>query len=257
MPLDEPSGVRAVTGGSCLSTAADWQGVAVQAPKARLDSGQGLGDKQRAQPSTGHASGGSQGRTSAGSSQVATDGHGCVCDQCHHSCMRQERVSFKPTILAGKTSCALVHRRLVSVWVTPRAAAWGWDRAYGQAVAAGAAARSQCARARQRQRRPGAAHGQPPRVLTRRRWGWAVAAARPGRCCRRRVLVPVGVPLGRPRPFPWWGMGTPLLQEGRDTCGLSTASPHSPHRASVAEPTPVPSAWQGHGPVGMLGKGIG
>lgn len=43
--------------GSCLSPTADCQGVAVQAPKARpgWDSGQGLGDRQRAQPRAGHA----------------------------------------------------------------------------------------------------------------------------------------------------------------------------------------------------------
>lgn len=68
----------------------------------------------------------------------------------------------------------------------------------------------------------------PPGVLTRRRWGWGAAAVRHGRCCRRRVLGPVGAPLGRPRPFPWRGTGTPLLQEAGDTCGLSMAGPHTP-----------------------------
>lgn len=64
--------------------------------------------------------------------------HGCVCDQHHHSCTCWDRVSIKPTTLAGITPCASVYRRLVSVWVTPRAAARGWDRACGQAGAAGA-----------------------------------------------------------------------------------------------------------------------
>lgn len=98
------------------------------------------GDKQRAQPRARRARGGSQGRIFAGSSQTARDGHGCVCDQHHHNCTCWERISINPTILAGITSCALVHRRLVHVRVTPRAADWGWDRTCGQAGAAGAAA---------------------------------------------------------------------------------------------------------------------
>lgn len=59
----------------------------------------------------------------------------------------------------------------------------------------------------------------PALVLTLRRWGWVAAAVRPGRCCRRHVLGPVSVPLGRPRPSPWRGTGTPLLQEGGDQGG--------------------------------------
>lgn len=83
-------------------------------------------------------------------------------------------------------------------------------------------------------------------VLTRRRWGWAVAAVQPGRCCRRRVLVPVDVPLGRPRPCPWQGTGTPLLQEGGGTNVGAWLGPPQP-----ALPPP-PGLW---GYWGMLVRG--
>lgn len=92
--------------------------------------------------------------------------------------------------------------------------------------------------------------GQPP-VLTRRRWGWVAAAAQLGRCCRRRVLGPVGAPLGRPRPCPWRGTGTPLLQEAGNTRGLSTQPP--PGSCGRAHPGTLSLA--GTWPRGDAGQG--
>lgn len=107
----------------------------------------------------------------------------------------------------------------------------------------------------------------PALVLTRHRWGWAAVGVQPGTCCRRRVLVPVGVPLGRPQLSPWQGMGTPLLQEGGDKDGIPAAASTCGHRSasragasicahSTAETRPLQVHWGkwGVGGVCMLGS---
>lgn len=149
VPLEQQSGVRAGNGGAASAPQLTAKEGLARPHRHFWDSGQGLGDTQRAQLRAGHARGGSQGRISAGSGQAAMDGHGCVC-AITAACAG--KVPIKPLFhysLAGTTSCALVYRTLLSVWITPRAETGAGTEPHGQAGAAGAAACSRRAMPRQ------------------------------------------------------------------------------------------------------------
>lgn len=162
-------------------------------------------------------------------------------------CVPGESISVKPSDTAAVTVGALGHRRVVSAWVTPRGSSLRGFAAPEARQVLGELQPVPEAREPGNADADGGRHAPCPgaappaaRVLTRRRWGWVAAAAQPGRCCRQRVLVPVSVPLGRPRLSPWRGTGTPLLQERGHKRGLSAAAPDGARPGPSQPPQGIP-----------------